>query len=515
MAIDIVVDIGQHAHLEFGGTLGGQAVEMVDQRRVPTQVHPVGVADRDLDRGPRRRTHDDRRAGLTVDDARELIEADVLACVRSLPTPDRIECLDRLGEQSAALRRSQQVTPNRVVLDSETRPRCGTGPDAESYSARGERLQRIDRRGELSGMTIDHVGDEHTQVNVVRRRSDRTERDERIARVAGAHDRPAEVIGHPDCGVAQILRRTCDIDHVGDMSVERVDREVDEHMRTVSGPPAVTRGHRYRGAVAAVTGLDVDRYLRRIGVNDIDSAREMGVAGLMHAHLTAVPFENLDIVFAGGVPHDPDAAVSKIIGGRGGWCFEVNEAFAQLLDNLGYDVIRLGAAVLLDGPNEIVEHLTLEVTGREIDEPTLVDVGFGDSFIRPLRLNRPGVQHGGDADYELVPSPKGTTLAKHDERGGLAAQYRFKRVSHGFDDFATAAATMQTDPDRHWHRKPFATRLLSAGAGADRVTLTHDRITLRRHGKIVERSVDRPDWDLLLREWFSVGRPGPWPNAAS
>ena len=57
----------------------------------------------------------------------------------------------------------------------------------------------------------------------------------------------------------------------------------------------------------------------------------------------------------------------------------------------GYPTIpALGAAVLLEGPNRTVDHLTLEVT---LEQPYLVDVGFGDGFIRPLPLNSTDVPH--------------------------------------------------------------------------------------------------------------------------
>lgn len=270
------------------------------------------------------------------------------------------------------------------------------------------------------------------------------------------------------------------------------------------------------GTVANVTSgdaIDVDRYLARLGIADETEARRLGAAGLMRAHLVAVPFENLDIVFAGGVPHDPRAAFDKIVGGRGGWCFELNEPFAHLLSHVGYDVLRLGAAVLLGGPTRVLEHLALEVSGGPDGlGPMLVDVGFGDSFDVPLHLNRAGLQPGGHADFELIPSPEGTTLAEYVD-GVPAARYRFKRVAHAFDDFAAVAASMQVDPAKNWHRTPFTTRLL--GTGDDRVTLTHDRLKLRRGGAIEERPVARDEWDALLAEWFSMERPGPWPDDAT
>jgi N-hydroxyarylamine O-acetyltransferase len=263
-----------------------------------------------------------------------------------------------------------------------------------------------------------------------------------------------------------------------------------------------------------VVSVDVDRYLDRIGL-EADSVRTDldGLVLLQHAHLAAVPFENLDIVFGAGVPHDRNAAVAKIVDARrGGWCFELNGAFADLLDALGFDVSLLGAAVLLDGPSTVLEHLALEVAGGVGQiEPHLVDVGFGESAVRPLALNRRGPQDGGNATYEFFNSPQGTTLSEHVD-GVPAARLRFKRVAHAFDDFAPVAASMQIDPEKHWATKPFATRLVDVDS-TDRVTLSADRLEIApATGSPTERAVGRDDWDATLDEWFAMERPGPWPD---
>ena len=258
--------------------------------------------------------------------------------------------------------------------------------------------------------------------------------------------------------------------------------------------------------------FDVDRYLDRIGVPRRSLTTDLdGLALLQRAHLAHVPFENLDIVFGGGVPHDRVAATHKIVEQRrGGWCFELNGAFGLLLDALGFDVSLLGAAVLLDGPSVVLEHLALEVSGG-VDgiEAHFVDVGFGESAIRPIALNRSGPQDGGSATFELFASPQGTTLSEHVD-GVPAARLRFKRVAHRFDDFAATAAAMQADPTRHWATKPFATRLIDLDS-PDRVTLTADRLKVVVDGKLSERPVARDEWDAVLDDWFSIERPGPWP----
>ena len=124
----------------------------------------------------------------------------------------------------------------------------------------------------------------------------------------------------------------------------------------------------------------VDAYLERIGAERPDVLDLDALARLQHAHLVAVPFENLDVFHRVPVSVDQDVVLAKIVGGRGGWCFENNGAFAWLLEQLGFRVMRIGAAVLADGPNTVIDHHTIEV---QLDTAYLVDVGFGDSFSSP------------------------------------------------------------------------------------------------------------------------------------
>lgn len=245
--------------------------------------------------------------------------------------------------------------------------------------------------------------------------------------------------------------------------------------------------------------IDVDAYLTRIGWSGPVHRDVETLEGLQRAHLSTVPFENLNVFHQVGVQTSTSWSVPKVVGRRrGGWCFEVNGAFGALLETLGFEVAYFGAAVLLDGPNDVIDHLTLQVT---LEEPWLVDVGFGDSFIRPLRLNGGGPQDGGAGQFELVPSPKGTTLTR--EVDGLpAAQFRFKRVNRQLSDFDVASRHLQTTPGLHWTRWPFATRLLDGGP--DRVTLLADRLKITRAGETEEQPVNAQDWDKTLSEWFAI-----------
>lgn len=250
--------------------------------------------------------------------------------------------------------------------------------------------------------------------------------------------------------------------------------------------------------------LDVPAYLNRIGFDTEPTKDLETLTNLQRAHLSTVPFENLDIVERIPVRTDLEWSVDKVVNKRrGGWCFELNGAFAALLRALGFEVRLLGAAVLLDGPNDLIDHLTLEVT---LEKPYLVDVGFGESFIVPLELNRTGPQDGISGVFEFIGSAQGTTLTRHDEAGTPVPSYRFKRVDKALADFVPVSDRLRSDPSLHWQHKPFATRLIDRGP--DRITLLKDRLTMVLDGIRTETPIEPEKWGDALEEHFHMTRPG-------
>jgi N-hydroxyarylamine O-acetyltransferase len=221
---------------------------------------------------------------------------------------------------------------------------------------------------------------------------------------------------------------------------------------------------------------------------------------LQRLHMTAVPFENLDVFYRRGVKTSAAWSVPKIVErGRGGWCFELNGAFAALLAELGYRVTRRAATVLYPPISPMPTHLTLEV---RLERPYLVDVGFGDSFIRPLPLDSEGPHDGGTGEFGFVFEGEHTTLFGLEPGGAAEPHYRFGSNAAESLDFDEASTWLQTAPDLSWTKSRFATRLLDGGP--DRVTLLHDRLKFRRDGDWSERPVGEEEWANLLDEWFGM-----------
>ena len=161
--------------------------------------------------------------------------------------------------------------------------------------------------------------------------------------------------------------------------------------------------------------VDAASYLKRIGYRGpltphIDVLRRMH-----HRHLLTVPFENLDIHVGRPIILDERFFYEKIVENRrGGYCYELNGCFAWLLKRLGFKVSMLSARVARKegGFSPDFDHLTLLV---RLGERWLVDVGFGDLFTEPKRLDSAVAQQDKGEVYRIV--SKGDEATVTPERG--------------------------------------------------------------------------------------------------
>src|SRR5260370_41934290 len=113
------------------------------------------------------------------------------------------------------------------------------------------------------------------------------------------------------------------------------------------GTPSVETGL----ASSEAADMDVQAYLHRVHYTEpltpgvyrpsVDLLRS-----LHRAHLFAVPFENLDISLGRAILCDEGRILHKIVNEhRGGFCYELNGAFAALLRALGFRVPLLSGRV--------------------------------------------------------------------------------------------------------------------------------------------------------------------------
>jgi N-hydroxyarylamine O-acetyltransferase len=135
--------------------------------------------------------------------------------------------------------------------------------------------------------------------------------------------------------------------------------------------------------------LDLDAYLRRIGHSGATEATADTLASLILAHVTAIPFENLDPLLGRPVRLDLASLQDKLLSkGRGGYCFEHNTLFAHVLREIGFEVTPLAARVVMNrSPDAALPRTHMLLLVEVDDEPMIVDVGFGgQTMTGPIKL---------------------------------------------------------------------------------------------------------------------------------
>lgn len=260
----------------------------------------------------------------------------------------------------------------------------------------------------------------------------------------------------------------------------------------------------------ATTILDPHAYLERIQCATGDDLRSpepslLLLRDLHLAHLLAVPFENLSIHYGEPITLGDEALYDKIVRRRrGGFCYELNGLFAWLLRQLGYTVTLLSARVAQadGGFSPEFDHMALLM--HHLDGADwLVDVGFGDSFRQPLRMQPDVEQDGADGRrYRLrFDAPRGSWLMQQYGESGWEAQYRFTLQPHIMADFADRCHFQQTSPDSHFTQK----RVCSLALPEGRITLSDRRLITTLHGARVERELATEDEHRdVLAERFGV-----------
>ncbi len=199
---------------------------------------------------------------------------------------------------------------------------------------------------------------------------------------------------------------------------------------------------------------------------------------LHRAHLEAVPCANLDIHLGRPVVLDETSLYDKVVRHwRGGLCYELNGLFAALLRCLGFRVTLLSARVV-DESGEVgpeFDHLTLKV---EAGGPWLADVGFGEGFSEPLRLDQSGVQiHDGTA-YRVSAQGADRLMSRRQPGGDWQDRYHFSLTPRRLGDFAAMCRYHQTSRASHFTQGRICSRRTSEGL----MTLTDDRLIVTGAG---------------------------------
>jgi N-hydroxyarylamine O-acetyltransferase len=228
-------------------------------------------------------------------------------------------------------------------------------------------------------------------------------------------------------------------------------------------------------------------YLERVGVAAPTAGDAAGLRTLHRAHQMTVPFENLSIHLAEPISLNERDLIDKIVRRRrGGFCYELNGAFALLLEALGTRVSRVAARVYGEaGLTPPFDHLALIVRPADGSGPWLADVGFGSHSDYPLLLDDRDEQDDPAGRFRPADADAGDIDVLRDGK----PQYRLEPRERSLADCVPTCWWQQTSPQSHFTRSTICSRLTPGG----RVSISGRMLIQTQDGIRTEQQLDTDD----------------------
>jgi N-hydroxyarylamine O-acetyltransferase len=240
-------------------------------------------------------------------------------------------------------------------------------------------------------------------------------------------------------------------------------------------------------------------YLDRMGVTASTAGDAAGLRTLHREHQMKVPFENLSIHLAEPISLEERDLIDKIVRRRrGGFCYELNGAFALLLEGLGARVSRVAARVYGEaGLSPPFDHLALIVDAADGSGPWLADVGFGGHSDYPLLLDTREDQDDPAGRFRLADADAGDIDVLKDGK----PQYRLETRERSLADCVPTCWWQQTSPLSHFTQSTICSRLTPGG----RVSISGRMLIQTQDGTRTEQQLDTDEALLAAyRDHFGV-----------
>lgn len=192
----------------------------------------------------------------------------------------------------------------------------------------------------------------------------------------------------------------------------------------------------------------IDAYFKRIGYTGDQQPTIANLFALQKAHLTHIPYENLDLIHhCPGSLEVPDVYQKVVMEHRGGYCFELNGLFAWLLREMGYGVTEyFGRWLLGEKPFPARRHRILDVVAE--GKHFIADVGVGCVCpLEPLAFELDEPQIREDRAYRIVREEDLGYVIQTDLGNGFVNFYSFTLDPQWTVDFLYVHHYCATHPD--------------------------------------------------------------------
>lgn len=249
--------------------------------------------------------------------------------------------------------------------------------------------------------------------------------------------------------------------------------------------------------------MDIKDYLKRIGYDGSLGPTLEVLRALQQCHLLSVPFENLDIHYGNTIRLDITRIYNKIVyKHRGGFCYEVNGLFYEVLKNLGFDVRRISARVYDDKSNDFgyeFDHLAIMV--RIEDDLYLVDVGYGEFSMTPIKFEL-GVLHTDSRGSYMIEAFDDSSYCVYQVQDlKKEPEYRFSLLAREFDEFEEMCKYHQTSIESSFTKN----RMISMFTKTGRITISNNQLKIKEGVRVIQEECLNEDvYQEVLKKYFGI-----------
>ena len=223
------------------------------------------------------------------------------------------------------------------------------------------------------------------------------------------------------------------------------------------------------------------------------------------SHVLSVPFEALDITFKQRIHLGIESIYKKVITNcRGGYCYELNHLFYNFLNAIGFNCKMISSRIYDEdilGPE--FDHMSIVVY---LDEPWLVDVGYGDLFLSPIQISSRLLQEDGPKFFKIDAINENEFVLSETWTGQLnfKKKYLFDLKACTIDDFENQNRIKQVNPESYFVKNTICTLPTKSG----RKTIFNDTFKVSSNEMVTKKKIEDKDEMLgILRDEFNITIP--------
>ena len=262
--------------------------------------------------------------------------------------------------------------------------------------------------------------------------------------------------------------------------------------------------------------MEIEKYLQRIGCNGTIRPTIESLQVLQKRHLLSIPFENLDIHYKIPIQLNVESIFEKVvIKKRGGFCYELNGIFYELLRSIGFDVKMISARVFDQGQQIFspeFDHLAIIAKIDSVDY--LADAGFGEFAFSPLKVEPDTIQNDERGNFRIERHDKSYYKVVKMDGEEWIPEYMFTLTKRDLSEFEDMCRYNQTSPLSHFTQNKFCSLATEKG----RITVTAKKTKITVGDSVTEVPLESEEEFLEALETYFHIRPNSGiqlPSAAS